>query len=99
MHSQLELATEPHASRLRPLSAFGRSRQDQVPLEVCKTAEYSDHQLAMCACRIAPGIAERLETCASLGNRSQGYSANRELILPTCRVCRRPAYRLRRVQR
>ena len=77
MYRELEFATEPNPSRLRPLSSLTRPRQDQVPFELSQPAQDRQHQPSVRRGRVGPRIAERPEVSTSLADLGHDFTSTR----------------------
>jgi hypothetical protein len=62
-------AAEFHTTGLRALPAIICAGNDQLPLELGKATEDREYQPAMGRGRIRPGVGQRAEAAADLGDR------------------------------
>jgi hypothetical protein len=74
MRSELQLSSEPNASRLRTLAAFISSCADQLAFKFGKASQHSQHQPAMsCSC-VGPRISQGFESRVTLGHSISTFS-------------------------
>ena len=64
---QLRRTAKPHTALLGPLNALAAACTDQATLEFGKAGKHSDQQLPMRRAGVAPGIGDRPEFDAPLG--------------------------------
>src|SRR6516225_943525 len=68
MRRELMRAAKAHAALSGTLAAFTRPGADQLALKLGQAAENCEHQPAVRAGRVCPGVMQRLKTCATLGD-------------------------------